>query len=171
MQPTRSESGLGFPSSSSVSSFSQLECTESCRNQGSAVPWSLRHRCLSWLCQHCQKPDRHPSTEQWKSELIYLRKKNPKLVKRRGRHRLQALEALVRTTPRNQLYTTEREGQQRPCPPRPPALAEHPLHRNVPALSPFSLHHHENAAGRGGTGVEPPRDPPQLLTLLCSPKR
>lgn len=74
-------------------------------------------------CQHCQKPDRHPSTEQWKSELIYLRKKTPKLVKRRRRHRLQALEALVRTTPRNQLYTTDRGAAEGSTPTPSPAQA------------------------------------------------
>lgn len=154
--------------------FPGWNAAESCGNHGSPLPGTLRHRCLSWLvswCQHCQKPDRHQSTEQWKSELIYLRKKTPKLVKRRGRHRLQALEALVRTTPRNQLYTTERERGSRgrahpdpqPCPSTPCTGAFQPS-------APFSLHHHESAAGRGGTGPGTTPRPSQLLAFPCGPK-
>lgn len=154
--------------------FPRWNAAESCRNHGSALCWTLWHRCLSWLvswCQHCQKPDRHQSTEQWKSELIYLRKKTPKLGQRSGRHRLQALEALVRTTPRNQLYTTEREKGSRGrahCDPKP--CPSTPCTGTFQPSAPFSLHHHESAAGRGGTGPGTSPGPPQLLAFPCSPK-
>lgn len=68
---------------------------------------------------------------------LFKKKKNnnPKTCQKEGEASITSSGSSCQDNAKESALYKQREGQQRPCPP--PALPEHSLHRDVPALSPL----------------------------------
>lgn len=144
---------------------------ESCGKHGCPLPCTLQHRCLSW-CQHCQKPDRHQSTEQWKSELIYLRKKKtkkPKTCQKEGEASITSSGSSCQDNAKESaLYNRERGAAEAAVTSSPARALPAQGHSSPQPPSPSTTIKVQQ--GEGSQGWNLPRPLPQLLAFPHSPK-